>query len=708
MTNQEKENKELLSLLADKKYKNVIKKITSSKDYKKNAFKLAVLAQAYQSMNDLFKAIKVYNDSLKLSEEPEIRLLLIDALIRSQNIIKAKNELEKINPQQLEKITTLINYANLHANVCNNDKSIELFEKIRKQLIDNNIIKDDLIINRIIEASIQICRLYFRIGNYGQAFANISLALKFNTKKRASLILLSEVLSNITLDKDKIPPHLFEAIGNCVKAPDISNERFNHVINYDIYGKVLAEKFDDYNLISFSELNSLMKDELFYNYFSNDGYISHQIEKCFVNIRKFILFQIVKDDFKEIDSKLLIRLMEVLVFQANYSEYIWSVDEGEKKALEKLKVYLFSVINKKNKPNFIAFLTHYSYFSIQDDIEIANYIQKSKLGIDYASIFHDKIREETYDYTKISNEIAVLKQVQETTSKRVKDFYEESPYPKYEFRETAQEYSNLNLDLYIKRLVAREIDNIKIVKKPKILIAGAGTGGPAIRLCTTLNNAEVTALDLSFNSLAYGKRIAEDNNIKDIEYIQGDILDIKKINKKFDLIHCTGVLHHMKDPEKGLKSLVDVLETGGFMQLAYYSEISKKHLEPYRKMIKDNKYTSEITDIRNFRSQIINSPDKMEIHRTVDFYNLSMLKDLLFHPQEKFYNLEALKKIFESNKLEFLGFNLGQAGLLVNKNTYLKLFPNDVNLTNLDNWSKYEKKYPMTFKSMYQFIVRKQ
>ena len=144
------------------------------------------------------------------------------------------------------------------------------------------------------------------------------------------------------------------------------------------------------------------------------------------------------------------------------------------------------------------------------------------------------------------------------------------------------------------------------------------------------------------------------------------------------------------------------------MQLAYYSEISKKYLEPYRKMIKDNKYTSEITDIRNFRSQIINSPDKMSIHRTVDFYNLSMLRDLLFHPQEKFYNLEKLKKIFELNKLEFLGFNLGQSGLLANKNAYLKLFPNDVNLTNLDNWSKYEKKYPMTFKSMYQFIVRKQ
>ena len=708
MNNEEEEKKELLTLLANKKYNSVIKKITSSKDYKKNAFKLAVLAQVYDSKDDLSKAIQIYNNSLKLSEKPEIRLLLIEVLIRSQNIIKAKNELEKLNPQQIEKSTSLIHYANLHATVGNNDKSIEIFEKTRKQLIDNNIIKDDLIKNQIIEISLQICRLYFRIGSYDQAFANISVALKFDTKKRSSLVLLSEVLSHITLDKDKIPPYLFEAIGNCVKATDISNNRLNHIINIDIFGKIFAEKFNDYNLINFSELSNLIKDDLFYDYFSRDGNISHHIERGFINIRKFILLQIAKDDFKEIDSKLLIKLMEVLVFQANYSEFIWFVNESEKKALEKLKVYLFSIMNKKNKPNFLAFLIHYSYFSIHDDIRITNYIKKTKLGIDDASIFHDLLREETYDYTKMRNEIAVLKQVEETTSKRVKDFYEESPYPKYEFRETAQEYSNLNLDQYVNWMVTRKIDNVKIVKKPKILIAGAGTGGPAINLCNTVNNAEIAALDLSFNSLAYGKRIAEENNIKNIEYIQGDILDIKKINRKFDYIHCTGVLHHMKDPEKGLKSLVDVLETGGFMHLAYYSEISKKYLEPYRKMIKDNKYTSEITDIRNFRSQIINSPDKMAIHRTVDFYNLSMLKDLLFHPQEKFYNLETLQKIFELNKLEFLGFNLGQAALLPNKNTYLKLFPNDVSLTNLDNWSKYEKKYPMTFKSMYQFIVRKQ
>ena len=708
MTKQEEENKELLDLLTNKKYKDVIKKIISSKNYKKNAFKLAVLAQAQQSMNDLFKAIQTYNDSLKLSEKPEIRLLLIEALLRSQNITKAKNELEKLNPQQLKTSISIINYANLHASVGNNEKSIEIFEKVRKKIIDNNLIKDDLITNQIIEISLQIVRLYFRSGNYTQAFANISLALKFNKNNRASLILLSEVLSHITINKDKIKPHLFEAINNCVKAQDISNNRFNHIINFDIYGKIFSEKFCNFKLVKFSELNSLMKDDLFYNFFSQDGYTSHQIEMGFINIRKFILLQIAKDDFKEIESKSLTRLIEILIFQVNYSEFIWLVDEAEEEALDKLKLYLLSVLSNKNKPNLVAFLIYYSYFSVKEDILITNYVKNNKFRIGDSSILHEIIREETYDYTKIRNNINVLKKIEEKTSKKVKDFYEESPYPRYKFKETAKEYSNLDLHKYASAIVARQIDNNENIKKPKILVAGAGTGGPAIRFNTIINNAEITALDLSFNSLAYGKRIAEENDIKNIEYIQGDILDIREINKKFDLIHCTGVLHHMKDPDEGLESLVDVLKSGGFMQLAYYSEISKKYLEPYRKMINDNKYTSQITDIRNFRSKIITSPDKMDIHRTVDFYNLSMLKDLLFHPQEKFYNLGKLKKIFELNKLEFLGFNLGQAMLLPHKLKYLKLFPNDVNLTNLNNWSKYEKRYPMTFKSMYQFIVRKQ
>ena len=71
------------------------------------------------------------------------------------------------------------------------------------------------------------------------------------------------------------------------------------------------------------------------------------------------------------------------------------------------------------------------------------------------------------------------------------------------------------------------------------------------------------------------KRKTNELGIKNLEYVQGDILDIYKLGKTFDVIECSGVLHHMKNPEKGLSSLVKVLRPGGMLKLALYSEIGR-------------------------------------------------------------------------------------------------------------------------------------
>ena len=56
------------------------------------------------------------------------------------------------------------------------------------------------------------------------------------------------------------------------------------------------------------------------------------------------------------------------------------------------------------------------------------------------------------------------------------------------------------------------------------------------------------AIDLSISSLKYAKRKTKELGIENIEYIQHDILDLKNLNRKFDIIECAGVLHHMNDP----------------------------------------------------------------------------------------------------------------------------------------------------------------
>ena len=99
-----------------------------------------------------------------------------------------------------------------------------------------------------------------------------------------------------------------------------------------------------------------------------------------------------------------------------------------------------------------------------------------------------------------------------------------------------------------------------------MLVAGCGTGSHPIST-TRYKNANILAVDLSLSSLAYAKRKTEELNYKNIEYLHADILQLKKLNRKFDIIESSGTLHHMKDPMAGLKVLLDILEPHGFLEI---------------------------------------------------------------------------------------------------------------------------------------------
>ena len=102
-------------------------------------------------------------------------------------------------------------------------------------------------------------------------------------------------------------------------------------------------------------------------------------------------------------------------------------------------------------------------------------------------------------------------------------------------------------------------------------MAGCGTGQHPISTAARFRNSQVIAVDLSLSSLAYAQRKTEELGIKNIEYIRSDILNLKKLDKQFDIIESVGVLHHMNDPMAGWKALVDCLKDGGV--IAGYAHI---------------------------------------------------------------------------------------------------------------------------------------
>ena len=70
------------------------------------------------------------------------------------------------------------------------------------------------------------------------------------------------------------------------------------------------------------------------------------------------------------------------------------------------------------------------------------------------------------------------------------------------------------------------------------------------------------------NSLFY-KNSNNGLDINNVELFQMDLLDISLLEKKFDIIECGGVLHHMENPINGFRSLLKVAKKDTFINLKF-------------------------------------------------------------------------------------------------------------------------------------------
>ena len=247
-------------------------------------------------------------------------------------------------------------------------------------------------------------------------------------------------------------------------------------------------------------------------------------------------------------------------------------------------------------------------------------------------------------------------------------------------------------------------NKITDVEKPEILIAGCGTGQHSIVTAARFESSKVFAVDLSLSSLAYAKRKTEEFAIENINYMQADILDLKKLNKQFDIIESSGVLHHMNDPMAGWQALTDCLKPGGLMKIGLYSELARLHIVKIRKEIIDAGIGSSDEEMKSFRDKTIESDNDhhRQVLRFPDFYSLSEFRDLLFHVQEHRFTIPQIKECVNKLGLYFCGFE----NELIVRDFKLK-FPRNEDSYDLEKWQEYEEANPVVFAGMYQFWCQK-
>ena len=265
-------------------------------------------------------------------------------------------------------------------------------------------------------------------------------------------------------------------------------------------------------------------------------------------------------------------------------------------------------------------------------------------------------------------------------SLKVKAQYEEHPYPRWVRTQTL-------------------FDPVSLGSKPRVLVAGCGTGQNAIATARRFAGCSVLAIDLSLASLAYARRKSAELGLTNIEYRQGDILALEGLGERFDLVECSGVLHHMEDPYEGWRVLASLRKPGGSMRIGLYSEAGRRPIARARQLISAKGFAADAGGIRACRAAVRADPAFARIAGNEDFYSMSGCRDLLFHVHERCFTLPQIQAMIARLGLRFRSFEFADATTLAR---YLQKYRDE---TDLEQWHRFEEEFPDTFSRLYQFWV---
>ena len=515
--------------------------------------------------------------------------------------------------------------------------------------------------------------------------ANILKDFKFTKPKPSLMIAINTVLDHRTACR---PKDLGPAVISLLKFEPSFIKLLKHRSAANPVKSVKSVKSVTENISDLSGLPLLLK------FMSLCPISDLELEAVLVDIR-FTLLSCISELS---NSSEILLFQSALALQCFTNEYIYQQSIEETQKAEQLGHSIEKILLSGQQPSPHATLCLASYKALHEyewcDLLIVN--------ADIEEVFSRQILEPKKEIFLKSN-IPVLQEIQNKISLKVRQQYEESPYPRWvnlEFPMHSVTIPKFYRMMEIKPSVALENN----IDAHNILIAGCGTGQQSIGSAASYENVKVLAIDLSLSSLAYAKQKTDQLKITNLEYMQADILDLAKLDKKFDIIECCGVLHHMDDPMVGWRVLTDCLKTGGLMRISLYSQLGRQDVVKVREEIIQKGVGLSKDSMKSFRNYLIKS-DK-EHHKRItsspDFDTLSTLRDLLFHVQEHRFNILQIKDCMLILGLRFCGFERNKIVDRFKRTHTGKDDPND-----LEKWDQYEKANTFTFGNCYQFWCQK-
>ena len=145
---------------------------------------------------------------------------------------------------------------------------------------------------------------------------------------------------------------------------------------------------------------------------------------------------------------------------------------------------------------------------------------------------------------------------------------------KHDFNHKAETFDSPK-NIFLANLVCQAVEKqIDLLSDKEILDFGGGTG--LLTLPLAKQAKFVTLVDISEKMLEQARLKAEQQDIKNIQFLEQDLLE-KPLKQEFDLIVVCRVLHHMPDLDEALSLFYQHLKEDGKLLIADFTKTETNH-----------------------------------------------------------------------------------------------------------------------------------
>ncbi len=240
-------------------------------------------------------------------------------------------------------------------------------------------------------------------------------------------------------------------------------------------------------------------------------------------------------------------------------------------------------------------------------------------------------------------------------AEEVRDFYERYPYPRPidsldKYRQLWQDPQKRRADFHL-FWPARSFR-----EDHSILIAGCGTS-QAAKHAMRWPAAQVTGIDFSAVSVGCTEDLQRKYKLDNLHVYQLAVERVNELATSFDQIICTGVLHHLPDPDAGLRALRGVLKPDGAMHLMVYAPYGRAGIYMLQEFCRRIGIQATDQGIRDLIAALKSLPPGHPLENLLreapDFRHEAALADALLHPQDRAYSVPQLFDFIKSGGLTF-------------------------------------------------------